>query len=360
VHDTDVKDPGMRALVCEELGRIAVREVEEPRLEDPTDVVVRVTTTTVCGSDVALVHGHIPAEPGFVLGHEYVGVVEQVGDGVRRLTVGQRVVGPAAPYCGTCPTCAAGHIQRCERGGVLGSGPSWGGLGGTMAERLRVPHADRDLVAVPDTLTDEQVLFAGDILPTGWSAVTWTGIGPGDALVVVGAGPVGLAAVLAARLRGPRALVVVDPLPERRDLATALGATAVLDPHTDDVAAAVGDLTAGGPEGVVEAAGRPETVVQATRLVRVGGTVAVVGIPPGPVELPIPELLMRNVTLRQGLGHLGDMGRLVELLRVGRLDATPLITHRYGADGLEQAFHDFEKQADGIIKPAIAIGAGTT
>lgn len=145
----------MRALVCEEFGQVVVRDVAAPTVEQPTDVVVRVTATTVCGSDVGLVHGHIPTAPGFILGHEYVGVVEAVGDAVRRLRVGQRVVGPAAPYCGVCPSCARDQIQRCEQGGVLGSGAPWGGYGGTQAEQLRVPHADRDLVTVPDALTDE-------------------------------------------------------------------------------------------------------------------------------------------------------------------------------------------------------------
>lgn len=345
----------MRALVCEQFGQVVVREVPDPAIVDPTDVVVRITTTTVCGSDLGLVHGHIPTRPGFVLGHEYVGVVDQVGAAVQRWVPGQRVVGPAAPYCGTCPTCAAGQIQRCERGGVLGSGAPWGGFGGTQAERLRVPHADRDLVAVPDGLSDEQVLFAGDILPTGWSAVRWTDVGAGDALVVLGAGPVGLAAVLTAQLVSPRAVIVADPLRERRELATRLGATTVLDPASDDVAGTVAELTGGGADGVVEAAGRADTIVQATQLVRVGGTVAVVGIPPAPVELPIADLLMRNVTLRQGLGHLGDMGRLVALIEAGRLDATPLITHRFRGDQLAEAFHAFERQEDGIVKPAIAV-----
>ena len=347
----------MRALVCETFGQVTVRDVPEPTIQDPSDVVVRITTTTVCGSDVGLVHGHIPTVPGFILGHEYVGVVEQVGSAVTRLAPGRRVVGPAAPYCGLCPTCVRGQIQRCERGGVLGSGAPWGGYGGTQAERLRVPHAERDLVTVPDELTDEQVLFCGDILPTGWSAVQWTGLGPGDALVILGAGPVGLAATLVAQLLAPRALVVVDPLPQRRELALRLGATAVIDPATEEVAAMVPELTGGGPDGVVEAAGRTDTIVQATQLVRIGGTVATVGIPPGPVEVPIADLLMRNVTLRQGLGHLGDMPRLVELIRAGRLDATPLITHRYGGGDLDEAFHAFERQEDGIIKPAISMAS---
>ena len=345
----------MRALVCEEFGQVVVRDVPEPVIEAPTDVLVRITTTTVCGSDVGLVHGHIPTEPGFVIGHEYVGVVEQVGAAVRRLHPGQRVVGPAAPYCGTCPTCAADQIQRCEQGGVLGSGQPWGGYGGTQAEALRVPHGERDLIPVPDELTDEQVLFAGDILPTGWSAVRWTDTGPGDALVVLGAGPVGLAAVVTAQLLAPRALVVVDPLAARRELAATLGATATLDPATDDIATAVAELTTGGADGVIEAAGRADTIVQATQLVRVGGTVAIVGIPPTPVELTMADLLMRNVTVRAGLGYLGDMARLVELIRVGRLDATPLITHRYGGDQLAEAFRAFEQQEDDIVKPAIAM-----
>lgn len=345
----------MRALVCEEFGQVVVRDVPDPSLQEPTDVVVRITATTVCGSDVGLVHGHIPTEAGFILGHEYVGVVEEVGAAVGRIRPGQRVVGPAAPYCGSCPTCARGQIQRCERGGVLGSGNPWGGHGGTQADQLRVPHADRDLVPIPDELSDEQVLFAGDILPTGWSAVRWADTRPGDTLVVLGAGPVGLAAVLTAQLQAPRALIVVDPIEGRRKLAETLGATVTLDPTSDDVPGTVADLTGGGADGVIEAAGRADTIVQATQLVRVGGSVAVVGIPPGPVELPVADLLMRNVTLRQGLGYLGDMHRLVALIAAGRLDATPLITHRFTGDQLAEAFHTFEGQEDGIVKPLIAM-----
>lgn len=199
------------------------------------------------------------------------------------------------------------------------------------------------------------MLFAGDILPTGWSAVQWAGIRPGDTLVVLGAGPVGLAAVLTAQLHAPRAVIVVDPLADRRELAATLGASVTLDPTTDDVAAAVAELTQGGADGVVEAAGRTDTIVQATQLVRVGGSVAVVGIPPGPVELPVADLLMRNVTLKHGLGYLGDTDRIVALIASGQLDATRLITHRFAGDELAEAFHTFERQTDGIIKPIITL-----
>lgn len=346
----------MRALVCDEIGSVSLREVADPALDQPGDVVVRITSTTICGSDVGLVHGHIPTVPGFVLGHEYVGVVEQVGAAVTGISVGDRVIGPAAPYCGACATCRRGQIQRCERGGVLGSGKPWGDLGGTMAERLRVPHADRDLVVVPADLTDEQVLFVGDVLSTGWSAVRWGDTGPGDAVVVVGAGPVGLSAVLTARLSGPRRIVAIDPVAARRDLAARLGATDVLDP-TDggDVVERVLELTGGGAETVVEAAGRPDTIEQATRMVAIGGTVGIVGIPGEPVTLPIADLLMRNVTLAQGLGHLGDMDRLVALVAAGTIDATPMVTHRFELDELEQAFAMFASQTDGIVKPVVHV-----
>ena len=346
----------MRAFVCEEIGRVALRDVPEPEIQQPTDVVVRIRATTVCGSDLALVHGHLPTEPGFVIGHEYVGVVEEVGDAVTSVSVGDRVIGPAAPYCGACPMCRADQIQRCQRGGVLGSGKPWGDLGGTMAERLRIPWADRDLVVVPDNLSDEQVLFVGDILSTGWSGIRWARTEPGDAVVVIGAGPVGLSAILVATLHGPRRIVALDPIESRRELASRMGATDVLDPTgVDDVVAEVAALTGGGAETVVEAAGRTDTIEQATRMAKVGGTVSVVGIPGEPVTLDFADLVFRNITLAQGLGYLGDMDRLLALIAAGRIDATPMITHRFTFDEMDRAFAMFASQTDGIVKPFVRV-----
>jgi alcohol dehydrogenase len=347
----------MKALVLEEIGRIVRSTVPDPELQDDNDVILQITGTSICGSDLHLMHGALPSEPPYVLGHEYVGVVQEVGAAVRGVAVGDRVAGPAAPWCGGCTRCRTGNHQACLRGGVFGSGPTFGGLGGAMAELLRVPFAERVLTRIPDGVTDEQALLLGDVLPTGMTAVRHVLPEPGGTLVVIGCGPVGLSAIHTARLFGPAAVIAVDRIAGRLDLAAKLGATHVVD-ATDDVATVVAEVTGQqGATGVVEAVGSPATIGQAISLAGVGGRVAVVGIAPSGVELPLPEMLFKNVTLWTGLGDLSHMDTLMDLTRRGVIDPTPMFTHRAALDDITKAFETFSDPANGAVKYHVSTSA---
>lgn len=345
----------MRHMYCDSVGSVHLVEADDPAIQAPTDVIVRVRATTVCGSDVHLVHGHLPTPWGFPLGHEYVGEVVAVGDAVTKVAVGDRVVGPAAPWCGACASCRRGQTQRCDHGGVLGSGAGWGGFGGTMAELLRVPFADMDLATVPDGVTDAQALTVGDVLSTGWAAVRQAVTDVGQVVLVLGCGPVGLSAVHTATLHAPRAIIAVDAQPDRLEVARTLGATHVLE-AADDVAAAVAEISGGvGADAVIEAVGLPATIGVACDAVATGGRVAVVGIPAEPVPLPFAQLLFKNVTVWTGLGDLSRMDALLALIAEGRLDPTPMFTTTRPFAEIEQAFADMEQRTPGVIKTLVTL-----
>ena len=345
----------MRAMFCDAKGSVRLTRVADPEIVAPTDVVLKITATTICGSDVHLVEGHVPTPWGFALGHEYVGTVVELGGAVTSLAVGDRVVGPAAPWCSTCPTCRSGQTQRCPRGGVFGSGDAWGGLGGAQAEYLRVPWADQVLSKVPEAVTDAQALAVGDVLSTGWTAVRRTVHAPGGTVVVLGCGPVGLSAVHTAGLHGARRIIAVDTVPDRLSLAQRLGAT-----HTVVANAATGDsiaeLTEGrGADAVIEAAGAPAALATAADCVAVGGHIGVVGIHSAPVELDLADLLFRNVSIWSGLGDLTRMGVLLELIAAGRLDPSPMFTREYPFDAIEQAYAEVAAQGPGVVKTLITV-----
>ncbi len=347
----------MKALVLDESYEVSLQEVPDPEVVDAGDAVIRVTQTSICGSDLHLMHGALPSAPPYVLGHEYVGVVEQVGAGVQGVAPGDRVVGPAAPWCGACAMCRRGQIQLCQRGGVFGSGPTFGGLGGAMAERLRVPHADTVLSKIPDGVTDEQALLLGDVVSTGMPGVQHATAGPGGVLVVIGCGPVGLSAVHTARLFAPAEVIAVDRVASRLRVAERLGATRTVDASTEDVAVVVGELTGGrGADGVVEAVGLPATIAQAVELAGVGGRISVVGIAPGPVELPMPQMLFKNLTLWTGLGDLGHIDVLLDQVARGVLDPSPMITDRIRLDEIVGAIGRFSEPANGVVKYAVLVG----
>jgi len=341
--------------VAEE-GQYAVVEVDDPKLLAPTDVVVDVAATTVCGSDVHIIGGDMGIPLDCPLGHEFVGTIAAVGDAVANLSIGDRVAAPAAPWCGTCRTCRAGQIQRCERGGIFGAGAAFGNLGGAMAEKVRVPWADSCLSVIPAAVTDAQALTVGDILSTGWTAVDRAVSGPGQTLVVLGAGPIGLSAVHTARLAGVRQVIAVDTIPDRLAVATKLGADRVIDPTSEDVAAVVRDLTFGrGAEAIVEAAGVPATIGAWADLAAIGATVSMVAIPGSPVDIPVGAMQMKNISLWTGLGDLGHMDMFLDLIGTGVLDPTPIFTETVPFADIERAIAEFIDRKDGLIKPLITV-----
>jgi alcohol dehydrogenase len=347
----------MRAVVYHGPHDIRLETVSRPVLQGPRDAIVRVTAASICGSDLHVLHGLMPQmNEGAIIGHEFVGVVESVGGAVEGFAAGDRVVGPAAVWCGTCRACRAGLLSACENGAIFGNGPLFGGLDGSQADLVRVPFADVTLHHIPAGLSDEIVLFAGDILPTAYSAVAGLAPGsrsprPGETIVIFGAGPVGLCAVASARVFDPARIIVVDMEQYRLDMAGRLGADLVIDASVEDVRRIIKEATDGwGADYVVEAVGRQETLNNAISVSAPGGVVSVVGVFQQPVSINAPRMLSKNTTLTVGMGDLGRIQELIDLIATGRLDLTPLITHRLPLDDVITAYEIFEKRIDGVVK----------
>jgi len=347
----------MKAVVYRGPGDIRLEDRPLPTLQDAEDAIVRVTTASICGSDLHVLHGLMPQmREGSIIGHEFAGVVEAVGSQVTRVKPGDRVLGPAAVWCGRCRACRRGLPSACERGAIFGNGPLFGDLDGAQAEYVRVPFAGVVLQPIPQGLSDERVLFAGDILATAHSAVKGlsprgAGVCPGDTVVVFGAGPVGLCAVASARMFDPARIVAVDVEQYRLEMAGRLGADVPVNAAQDDVRQTVREVTDGwGAEYVVEAVGREETLRNAIAVASPGGTVSVVGVFQQPVAVNAPRMMARNVSLTFGMGDLTLAGELVEAIAARRMDLTPIITHRMPFEQILRAYDIFEKRADGVIK----------
>lgn len=345
----------MKALYFPQLHKYELRNVEKPCLLNDTDVIIRITLTTICGSDLHLIHGIIPSTPGYVLGHEYVGIIEQTGSSVKNFKPGDRVIGPPAPFCGYCENCLNGNISHCLNGGIHGSGKEMGDLPGTHAEYIRVPFADSCLVHVPDTLEDEQVIFISDILSTGYTSVVRGKVNPGDTVVIFGAGPVGLCAVVAAKLFSPFKIIMVGRRDQyRMEMASKLGATHVLSSMEGDVTEAIMKLTNGkGADVAIDASGSETAIQQAVKSVKINGNVSLVGITGMDVSLPLPQIFMKNVNINMGLAHVGYMKRLITLVQTGQIDLRALITHHMELEQVEAAVSLFENRSENVIKVVI-------
>lgn len=320
----------MKALVFADIGRVAVEEVPEPALRDPADAIVRVTRCAICGSDLHLLHGEVPMLPGAVCGHEYTGVVEEVGSHVRGFACGDRVVGTFHVGCGVCRPCRRGEPHLCPEGGVLGYGPAFGDLAGAQAELVRIPYADVNLRRIPDGLEDEQALFCGDVLTTAYGAVRNAALRPGESVAVVGCGPVGIMAVQSALALGAGAVFAIDLVSARTELAGRLGAIPVTASEVDPVRA-VNEATDGeGADVVVEAVGGPATIALAFDLVRAGGRISAVGVSAADTfEFPLSSGLTRDLSFRIGVANIHrDIDATLALVAAGRIDPTAVISHR--------------------------------
>jgi len=342
----------MEAIVLQAENQLAIKDVPEPELQKESDVMVRVTTAAICGSDIHIKHGLMPGiGPGTIMGHEFVGVVERAGSAVTRFKPGDRVAAPAAVWCGICAFCRRGDVQYCENGGVWGGGEFLGrGLSGVQTGYVRVPYADVCLTPIPDSVSDDQAVFVGDVFSTGYYAAREGHIGTGDTVAVFGCGPIGLAALVAAWQFGAGRVIGVDMFPNRLQVARHYGAT-VIDARDGAVAERVRE--AAGIEGVdvaIEAVGKTETFEHALQSVRRGGTVSAVGLFFEPVIFPIQELVIRGVHLNMGLGNLGFMGRLMNLIAAGRVDLSPLVTHTFSLEDGLQAYDLMENHKERCIK----------
>jgi alcohol dehydrogenase len=343
----------MKALVFDGPGRRSWHEVDDPAISDPEDAIIRVDAVTICGTDLHILKGDVPTvDKGRILGHEAVGTVTEIGDGVRGTSVGDRVLISCISSCGRCRFCREGMYGQCLGGGgwILGHL-----IDGTQAELVRVPFADRSTHRLPDSLRDEDALLLADILPTSYEVgVRNGGTTPGDTVAIVGAGPIGLAAVLTAKLFSPAHIVVIDPAEPRLSAAKHMGADLMLAP-TEDVQERVLELTDGlGADVAIEAVGVPETFELCTRLVRPGGRVANVGVHGSPATLHLEDLWIRNVTVTTGLVDTYSTPMLLRLLAARHLDVEGLVTHRFGIDEMQDAYDVFSRPADtGALKVAM-------
>ncbi|WP_406481025.1 alcohol dehydrogenase catalytic domain-containing protein [Streptomyces sp. NBC_01615] len=336
----------MRALVYHGPEQTSWDTATDPVIEDPTDVIVRVDATTVCGTDLHIVRGELPeVKPGTVLGHEAVGEVVEVGREVHSVRVGEQVIVSSVSACGRCRFCQDSMYGQCRNGGgwILGNL-----INGTQAEFVRVPFADHSTHRRPDTLTLDDAVLLAELLPTAYEVGVRNGhVDSGDTVVVVGAGPVGLAAVITARIYSPRRIIAVDLSPSRLEAATRLGADAAELPGR-----LIADLAEGlGADVVIEAAGDPESFVLCTRVVRPGGRIANIGMHGKPATLHLEALWHKNVTISTGQVDTSSTPWLLDLVTSGRLRVSSLVTHTLGLDRMEEAYEIFSHGTDtGALK----------
>jgi len=335
----------MRALTFQAPGEVRLEEVAEPRLSDPADAIVRVESSGVCGSDLHIYHGRVWIEPGFVLGHELVGTVLEVGDDVRSVKPGDRVLSCFHTACGTCFYCLRGEYHHCAHGRTFGHGKALGDLPGAQAEQVLVPNADMTLRVVPEGVADELALFAGDVMGTGFHAIDSGGVRPGDSVAVLGLGPVGLCAVQAARAAGAAAVFAIDSVPERLDVARSFGAVA-LHLEEGDVKQEVRDSTGGrGPDVVVDAVGHPDALELALFLARPGATVSAVGVYAERAEVHLGLAWIKGITLRTGLANvIAHVDRVLAMITHGVLDPSPLVTHHMSLEEAPEAYAIFDRR----------------
>ena len=354
----------MKALVYHGPGQRGWDSVNDPTIVDPTDVVARIDTTTICGTDLHILKGDVPeVTPGTVLGHEAVGTVEEVGAGVTSVGVGDRVLMSCISSCGRCRFCKEGRYGQCIGGGGWIFGHLIDGL---QAEFARVPFADNSVYKVPEELTDEQVLFLADILPTAFEVGVLNGhVEPGDTVAIVGAGPIGLAAILTARLFTPGHIVAIDLADSRLESARRFGADVTINNGSEDAVAKIMDLTDGlGADVAFEAVGVPATFELAADVIRPGGRVANIGVHGHSAELHLEKLWIRDVTITTGLVDTFSIPQLMRLIASGRLDPELFATHRFALADTMDAYDTFADAANTnalkVVLEGEAHGSATT
>ena len=342
----------MKAYTYVSRGEFALLDKPKPELQGPRDAIVRITLASICTSDLHIKHGSVPrAVPGITVGHEMVGVVEQCGEDVHNVRPGDRVTVNVETFCGECFFCRHGYVNNCtdpNGGWALGCR-----IDGGQAEYVRVPYADQGLNRIPDTVSDEQALFVGDILATGFWAARISEIKPDDTVLIIGAGPTGICTLLCSMLHRPKQVIVCEKSPERaRFVRQHYPAVTVVSP--DECLETVRRSSdRGGADVVIEVAGADETFRLAWECARPNATVTVVALYDKPQLLPLPDMYGKNLTFKTGGVDGCDCAEILRLIEQGRIDTTPLITHRYTLLEIERAYRLFENREDGVIKVAI-------
>lgn len=345
----------MKALVFHAPNDITVESVPKPQ---PSfgEAVIRVTLTTICGTDLHIAKGEYPVRAGLVLGHEPVGVIHELGPGVTGYAVGERVLVGAITPCGQCQFCLSGNWSQC--GGPLGGWKIGNTLNGAQAEYLLVPYAQANLAKIPDELTDEQVVLLADIASTGFSASESAHLGLGDTVAIFAQGPIGLCATLGSKLKGAGLIIAVESDPNRSRIARQMGADVVLNYQEVDVVSEIKRLTGGmGVDVAIEALGTQQTFESALSSLKPAGTLSSLGVYSGKLSIPLQPFLAglgdHRIVTTLCPGGKERMRRLMELVRTSRVDLKPLLTHDFPLDDIVRAYKFFDQRSDGIVKVAI-------
>jgi alcohol dehydrogenase len=335
----------MRAVTFQAPGEVRIEEKPDPELVAADEAVVRVEASGICGSDLHIYHGRVPVEPGFTIGHEFVGTVLATGADVERVAAGDRVLGCFHTACATCAACLRGDYHRCERGRTFGHGSKLGDLQGAQAEQLLVPRANLTLRRVPEGMPDEVALFAGDVMGTGYHAVAHAGMRSGDTVAVLGLGPVGLCAVQAALAAGAVRVFAIDSVQQRLAMAREFGATPIHLTEEEPKRAVRGATEGRGVDVVVDAVGDPAPLEMAISLARDAGTVSGIGAYSGRGEVPIGLAWLKGLTLRLGLANvIAHVDRVLALIEAGKLDPAPLVTHHMKLDEAADAYALYDQR----------------
>lgn len=333
-------------------GDFRMLEKPVPEIVSESDAIVRVTLGSICSSDIHIKHGSVPrAVPGITVGHEMVGVVEKVGSAVKTVKPGDRVTVNVETYCGECFFCRKGYVNNCtdpDGGWALGCR-----IDGGQAEYVRVPYADQGLCRIPDGVTDEQALFTGDILATGYWAARISEITEEDTVLLIGAGPTGLCTLQCVRLKHPSRIIVCEKSQERRDFVRKHYPEVLLCEPEDCMSFVQENSSHGGADVVIELAGSDSTFQLAWQCARPNATVTVVALYDRPQVLPLPDMYGKNLTFKTGGVDGCDCAEILKLIEAGKIDTTPLITHRFPLDRIEEAYRLFENREDGVIKVAV-------
>jgi threonine dehydrogenase-like Zn-dependent dehydrogenase len=349
----------MRANVFRGVNKFQVEEVEKPR-PGAGDAVIRVTLTTICGTDLHIVRGEYPVKPGLVIGHEPVGVVEELGTAVTGYEIGDRVLVGAITPCGQCRACLSGRHSQCggdEGYRAIGGWRFGNTINGAQADYLLVPNAQANLAKIPDGLTDEQVVLLADIASTGFSGAESGKVRIGDSVVVFAQGPIGLCATAGAKLMGASLIIGVDGDENRLAMSRRMGADVAIDYREVDVVAEVKRLTGGGADVAIEALGTQQTFESAIRSLRPGGTLSSLGVYSGKLQIPYEAFSAgigdHRIVTTLCPGGKERMRRLMEVVKAGRVDLTPLLTHIVSLDEIREGYRIFGERIDGVLKVAV-------
>ncbi|MGQ0794182.1 MAG: alcohol dehydrogenase [Deltaproteobacteria bacterium] len=348
----------MKAATYHGVRDIRVDTVPDPKIEQSGDLILRITKSAICGSDLHFYRGRVPMDEGFVVGHEFMGVVEEVGAGVQSFKKGDKVVAPFWASCGSCTNCRNKVPTSCTGGGgCFGFGYAFGGFGGGQAEYVRVPFADGTLEKVPGSIEDDKILFLGDILSTAYFCAEWANIKPGQSVVVFGDGPLGLLGTACAKLFGPSQIITVGRHDFRLGIAKDMGADIVINSRKENHIERIKEATHGeGVDAVLECIGSEEALLDAFKVVRVAGTISFIGLFVQPVAIPMLDFYLKDLTLRGGVCPAKNyIQKLLPLVEKGKIDPTAVITHDLSLADTPKGYHLMDSKAEDAIKVVITL-----